>query len=264
MRCRRLLTITGILAVAASGCNGADAGLAEAPVVYETEATDIVLERSYWSAWDSSAQRWRAIPSLIVFGDGTAVMGDDEYDPEAAFHGYVARTITPDGMQALLSRAGDAGLLGPLDLESEKANQIMDGYAVSVTLRANGGTFEHYAYMLGEDGTGTADRDRFADFEDDLDDLSALLGADNVSSERPWVPAAYEIRARAEDEASAGTTVVEWPVDDVDLATAECRQVRAEDLDSITTTATVDTRFRQDGTVYDVWFGPWLPGHSRC
>lgn len=263
MRHRFFLTLIGAVAVAAPACNGADAGLGPTSIAYENEATDIVLEREYSSSWSEADQLWRAIPGLLVFGDGTVVVTIYDDDNEAPFDHYGARTINPAGMQALLSEARAAGLLGPLDLESEVANKILDGSAVSVTVRAAGGTFEHNAYMLGEEDALTVDRGRFAEFVTDLDDLSSMVGPANISSERPWTPEAYDIQARV-DESGESTEILDWPVTDTDLARADCRLVLAEDLGSIPTTATADTRYRHETTVYEVWFGPWLPGRTRC
>src|SRR5436190_2194849 len=68
------------------------------------------------------------------------------------------RSITPAGIQALLAKADQLGLLA--DIEYSRNDQVADAPNTVVEVTVGGRTYRLEAYALGMDGAGTPDAAR--------------------------------------------------------------------------------------------------------
>lgn len=214
-------------------------------------------------------------PTLLVSGDGRA------FTPGAVPAIYPGplvmpmgvRTISETGIQTLLRLAQDQGLLAPPPDYAADMN-VADAPDTVVTITTDDGTWEHRAYALGLDGTGTEStpaRQALAAFVTAATDLASAVGAAELGPESLFEPAEYRLRAIPADEASlAGLdpapTFVDWPTETgLDLAAAgECARLGADVVGSLFSDATQLTYFRTGDAVYGLAVAGVLPGDPAC
>lgn len=177
--------------------------------------------------------RLTEIPDLSIYGDGTVVVvrgsGYETSDPIAPVITMAA--LTPEAIQRLLGAADDAGLLGR-DRRYGLEN-VYDLWTTSFTVTVAGIRHQTWAYALGfEDENRLAPRDeiepraRMLDFYGRIGDLRGWLGADAVTTDRPYAAAgtrvfigpedAWDIARETPSPASAATPgpdVRPWPLD---------------------------------------------------
>ena len=230
--------------------------------------------------WDFSAP-----PQLLitaggdVFAPGAMTM---EY-PGKLVQPITHRTLTPLGLQRVLTLAKDAKLFEPPPDYSVDQPMVTDMPYTTVEVLGPSGPVTHSAYALGfpteppsaPESTApvresTADRQRLMEFVAAITDLATASGGE-VSDETLFAPTRYRLLARPTDPANVGSpdlpaTIVDWPADaGVALATADpCAEADAAKVGTALADATSLTLFRDAGAVYQVWARGVLPGDAAC
>ena len=214
-------------------------------------------------------------PVVLVSDDGsflTPAVTTLQF-PGPALAQHTTRTITAAGIASLLAAADAAGLLA--DVEYTRDDNIADASTATLVITTPEGTFTHEAYALGagaRSDTGgtetTPERQHLLDFLGELQsDPAALIGADALGPEAPWVPTRYQLLADPVSDLSVyepAPTIVAWPADTgVVLADAtECVEIERSAVGDLFETATELTLFTASDTTYDVIASPAYPGRS--
>jgi hypothetical protein len=182
----------------------------------------------------------------------------------------LVRTITEDGLQALLGIVQSAGLLAESP-DYSGGDNVADASSTVLRINANNGTFVHSAYALGIDNPESPTRQKLLDVTTALSDIDKAAGAANLGLDEPFVPAAYRLQARAVDPTEVSSqdpapAVVDWPAGaGVSLATAaECARIDAAVIGSLFTDAKQNTYFQEGGVVYQLSVAGVLPGDLAC
>ena len=183
------------------------------------------------------------------------------------------RSITPTGLQVLVAKADQLGLLA--DVTYEGNDMIADAGTTVVELTVGGTTYRHAAYALGLDTETDPARRALSDFVAAISDLPATVGAGELGPEEPHQADAFLIQALPIDRAGIGgddiePTFVPWPPDaSVRLAdAATCAVLPAAEGVALFADATTLTFFTEPepttgGEVtYQVTPVPQLPGRT--
>jgi hypothetical protein len=246
-----------------------DAGFA-----HPTGADEIVLRIAFEGGFVPVEVAFVNPPTLIITGDGRVIQpaATTMQYPGPLVPAFSERTISEDGIQAVLALAEEHGMLA--DVQYASNDNIADAPDTVVTLNVDGQTYEHRAYALGIDGSpegGESDAARAALFEfvTAVSDLDTAAGPATLGPEQDYQAQAYLIQARpveGEPEAVEGieATVVDWPAAaPVRLADAtECAEVPAADVAELFGAATQLTYFTEGETTYSLAVTPRLPGRT--
>jgi hypothetical protein len=182
----------------------------------------------------------------------------------------MVRTISEDGMQALLGVVKSAGLLAtPPDYTG--GDNVADASSTVLAINADGSSFVHSAYALGIDDSTSPARQNLFNTTSILGDIEKAAGAANLGIDGPFVPAAYRLQARAIDPAEltgqdVEPTVVDWPLEAGAAlsAAAECARVDAAAVGSLFIDAKQNTYFKENDIVYQLAVAGVLPGDPVC
>lgn len=241
--------------------------------VVQTGTDDIVVSFAVGGGLVTELAAFQDTPSIVVTGDGRVIVrsaGSD--DGPALLPELTVRTISPDGIQALIAAADDAGLLR--DVEYESSQTIADAGTTTVVVAADGETWTHSVYALGfyepidrVSPDAAADQMALESFVDQLVDLESLVGADQLGPAEPYVPDTYLIAAvPIEDPSDLGGGVefafADWPADaSVRLADAPtCTPVDAAAVAGLLESAGLFTVFVEDEVRYEVLVKHGVPG----
>jgi hypothetical protein len=246
-------------------------------VAHPTGADDVVLRYEVGGGFTTREAAFQVLPRLLVSGDGRAftVGPQTAIYPGPLLPNVQVRTIDEGGIQQLLAAADEAGLLA--DVTYEDPSDIADAPTTTLTIRADGETWEHVAYALALDGglepaagESSPDRQRLADFLTTISDLTSVVDPDQLGEEAAFTPEEYLVTAGAVDDLGAFGSdgieprVVDWP-DGVGTGPDEigdCARVTADELGDLFAEADQLTFFSDGGTVYQVTPTPALPGAS--
>lgn len=248
------------MVLAAVGCGDRDAASEPAGIALPADPDAVVVR---WSAPVGNGVEPGGTARLVITAGGAVYQAADSVEPnglmaappEPASSDYVERRLEPAGLQRLLGRADDLGLLEPPPVYADIG--VTDSASTEVVLATADGEFAHVAYALSNPGDESDDdRGDLARFVRELADLERTSGAD-LSPARPYAPAAYSAWLRPAE----GADGVEWP-GAVEL-TGECVAVPATEVAEIADgAATVDVI--QDGAGYRVRLVPVLPVDEPC
>jgi hypothetical protein len=248
------------------------------PVVdgYEhpTGEDEVVIEYAEVGGFVPREFAFQQTPNLLISGDGRVFSPGAQIAiyPGPLLPAVQVQPITEAGIQAILAAAEDAGLLQ--QVEYEQPTNIADASTARVTINVNGETYVHEAYALGlaipnePAQETTPERQALADFIAELQDLTTLVGADELGEQTLFDPSEYGIEALVVDDLSAygadgiEPTVVEWPTAvSVRLADAPtCTVVPASEVGETLAAATQLTFFDDADITYQVLAKPILPG----
>lgn len=241
-------------------------------IAHPTGADDVVLKISYEGGFVPAGYAFLNTPTLLVSGDGRVFT---QGAVPAIFPGpllptVLVRTITEDGMQALLGVVKSAGLLtAPPDYAGGEG--VADAPNTVLTINADGGSIVHSAYAIGIDNPETPARQKLLDVTTALGDIEKAAGAANLGPDQPFVPTAYRFQARVVDPTELTSqdpepTVVDWPTESsMALAGATtCARLDAGAVGSLFIDAKQNTYFRDGGIVYQLSVGGVLPGDPAC
>ena len=142
------------------------------------------------------------VPEVVIGGDGWAYTPGSDGGPSGLVRAVpsppaalpmVRRQLTDDGLATVFAEADRLGLLGEPDKYQDP--QVTDVGATYVSFEVSDEKIGHVAYALGyQDESGN--RARLEEFVDDLDDLEALVGDDEIGPAEAWVPDRYVVADR--------------------------------------------------------------------
>lgn len=283
----------GILAACGSDGSGvSDGSLPPATGSATSQPTDVVtdstvpddgpsyavLEFGYYGGFTTREVAFQMQPQLMVTSDGRMITPGPmpAIYPGPLLPADNVQTISPEGIDALVAAARDAGMLA--DVTYDVTENIADASTATLRLVVDGATYSHEAYALGIGGLGDdlsgqlggdtpTNRQAFENFATVLGDVTSVVGADSLGPQEQYRPPAYQLLAEPVGDPSsldAEATVVEWPTDTgVALAaTSECVDVDAENVLDVLEAATQLTFFVEDGTAYRVVARPVYPGRT--
>ncbi len=206
-----LISVIAAAVLGASAC-GSDAGSGDG-IEYPTGADDAVVRFG-------SASLDESLPVLVIGGDGWAYVSQPEVDgasgivagvapapPEA--QPVVRRRLTEAGMQIVLGRADELGLLDRPPVYEDP--QITDVGSTVVELTTTDDSYVHEAIGLGIPDPESGDRKRLSDFAEDAADLEQLVGTDNLGPAEPYVPDEHLVVVRSSFLDSDETSERRWP-----------------------------------------------------
>jgi len=209
---RPKLVVLGVLALVTVACADPPTGARSEPsgsgTVHPTGADQVVLRVSLEGGFVAPETTFARMPSFSVTGDGTIIEpgAQDEIYPGQALPPLLARTISEDGIQAILGAAIDAGLDHDGTLGDLGSVGVSDMTTTVFSLSANGETHRVEAYALGTPGEqrpegmsqGTwAARQALSSFVEQLGRLAAWLPEGSIGAEAPYdAPGAALLVAR--------------------------------------------------------------------
>ncbi len=241
-------------------------------VSHSTTAEDVVLKLSYEGGFVPAGYAFVNTPTLLVSGDGRVFTQGaiPAIFPGPLLPSVLVRSITEDGIQALLGIAQVHGLLAtPPDYTG--GDGIADAPNTVVTIDAAGGSFVHSGYALGIDSPESPTRQALLDAATKLADIETAAGAANLGADQPFEAQTYRFQARAIDPTELtnqdpAPSVVEWPAaTGVSLAAATtCARVEATTVGSLFVDAKQNTYFQEGDVVYQLAVAGVLPGDPPC
>jgi hypothetical protein len=286
---RARLAIAGMLALALgagacgrlSGTGGADGSTG---ISHPTDPDRLVLRVETGGGFVAPTYELRRIPGFSLFGDGRLVTEGPviEIYPGPALPNVLVRTVSEDGIQAILEAARSAGLFGP-DAHYDFPC-VADAGTTTFTLVADGVRHEISAYALGEGqgscgGIDAKARSDLAAFQRMLSDLQRWLPEGSVGPEEPFHPSSMRVYVQPYTQApdpALEQHARDWPLDpplatfgepDPNLPDTRCGVVSASDLQTLVPMAEGAnelTPWRSGGTDYSLLFRPLLPDESGC
>jgi hypothetical protein len=235
-----------------------------------TGPEDVVIAVRQEGGFVPPGVQFAATPTAMVIGDGRllATGPTTMIYPGPLLPNILERSITPAGIQALLAKADQLGLLA--DIEYSRNDQVADAPNTVVEITVGGRTYRHEAYALGMDGAGTPDaaRQHLQEFVDVMTNVEPTVGAGALGPDQPYAPAQYLIQAMPVDPATLDVdiepTIVAWPQDaPVRLADAStCAVLPAAVAAPLFEDATTLTFFTDAGVTYAVTPVQQLPGRT--
>jgi hypothetical protein len=235
---------------------------------YPTGADEAVVEIRYEGGFASPEMLFSRAPLLLITGDGRVITEGPvpAIYPGPLLPNLIERSITEEGIQALLAKADELGLLA--DAEYRPNNHIADAPNTVVQITVGGTTYTHDAYALGFEEESDPGRASLFEFVTAAGDLAGTVGEDQLGPEGAMSSDTYLIRATPIDPATITTelppTVVDWPANaSVRLADAgECTELPAAEGDPLFMDANQLTFFSEGGVTYQVAATLAIPGRA--
>lgn len=235
---------------------------------HPTGADDVVVRVEQEGGFAPIESIFARVPDFLLSGDGRQFAPGPQIAiyPAPLLPNVQVTDVGEDGIQDLLALADEHGLLQ--DREYDDPVNIADATTTVVTVRVGGETYVHRAYALGlEAGLD----DSGAEIDDpgrrQLAEFVAALTSRTAPDSEGFEPEAFLLRATPVDDLSGyevEPTVQPWPVDDVDLASAdECVEIAADAVASTFAEADQLSFFEQGDVTYSLAVKPLLPG-SGC
>ena len=274
-----LLVVVSGCAQPVPGGGGPGPSTGPGPRIYGPD--DVVLPGQYVGGFVPVEDVVSRLPLVSVYGDGRVITLGPVIAifPAPALPNLLVQTISPAGIDSLVTRALDQGVGSAQDFG---VPLVTDNPSTRFTVLTDGGTKATEVYALGDEGSGLTEQQRAARREfqqllDDLSDLSKTLGAEVSGEAEPYRPIAMAAisRAWADPEAPGfpaqpehswpGPALPGTPVDNlpqlgcVTVTGAEVAPVLAE-----AASANVYTPWTSAGRRWFVWFRPLLPEESSC
>ena len=236
---------------------------------HPTGSDEVVIQVGYEGGFVPVELAFTQPPTLLISGDGRAITQGavPAIYPGPLLPALVERTITEDGIQTLLAKADELGLLADVEY-GDPPTLITDVPDTVVTITVDGVTYRHVAYALGIDDEPEAARANLSEFVTAATDLATTVGASELGPEAPMVSDSYLIRAIPVDLATVVTelppTYVDWPADaSVRLADAtDCAELPAAEGDPLFADASQLTYFNDAGVTYSIAATLQVPGRS--
>lgn len=232
-----------------------------------------VLEYGVYGGFTTYTFAFQMQPNVYVSSDGL-VFGPGAAPaiyPGALVPPMTVRTITQDGIDALVAAADDAGMLAEVDYTAD--TMIADAGTATLRITVDGEEYVHEAYALGiggppgADAEETPERQALADFLEQLNDLGSIVGEAELGEPEPLDPTGYQFVAQEIADTSVfeiEPTVVPWPADTgVALADAlVCTEIDREAVGDLFESSNELTFFADGGITYQLSVRPTLPGRT--
>ena len=225
---RAKLVVLAVLALVTAACADAPTGARSDPsdsgIVHPSGADQVVLRVALEGGFVAPETTFARMPSFSLMGDGTIIEpgAQDEIYPGQALPQLLVRTISEDGIQAILGAAIDAGLDHDGTLGDLGSVGVSDMPTTVFTLSANGETHRVEAYALGMPGDhrpegmsqGTwAARQELSSFAEQLGRLPAWLPEGSIGAEAPYDAPGAALLVRAyRGDPGLSQDAVAWPL----------------------------------------------------
>lgn len=289
---RPKFVVLAVLALVAVACADAPTGARSDPsgsgIVHPTGSGEVILRVTLEGGFVAPETTFARMPSFSLMGDGTAIEpgAQDAIYPGQALPPLVARTISEDGIQAILGAALQAGLDHDATLGDMGSVGVSDMPTTVFTLSANGETHRVEAYALGMPGDRRpeglsqetwAARQALSSFAEKLGRLTAWLPEGSIGAEGPFdTPGAALLVQAYQADPGLAQNPVAWPLGtglagfgttDPSGLDARCGTVTGSDwttLQPAASDANTLTPWTSDGRRYGIAFRPLLPDQHDC
>ena len=275
---RRLaIALLAVLAVS-SGC-GSGPDLSGRP----TEANEAVLYISRFKSGFTTEDRLAALPVAALYGDGRVIRPGPQVaiDPAPALPALQVTTLSDAGVDAVLAKAGEGGLVGAdreLRLPTEQ-DPTITAFDVFLDGKRRRTIVESLAEVAADDPRlppkGQEERAAMNAVVAMLTDPAANLAGDIVGTDAAYAPTAVRVLVAPATGGAPANGTVEWPL--ADLATIgkavegadglRCAVVDGADwttLQPVAAAANQATQWSSGGATYTVRFRPLLPAEKGC
>lgn len=285
---RSILITTVLTAILAASC--ADPSGTPDPragIDHPTDPTQVVLRLSDEGGFVPIGWTLTSYPRFTLYGDGTVITGGAQVAiyPGPALPPLIRRSLTEQGVQAILEAAFDAGL-GERDIETSETGQLLiaDAATSVFTLTADGRTTTAAVYALAEltdrpEGMSEEEfrlRRSLARFAERLTDLDGWLPAGSLGPEEPFeADTARVFVGRYRSQPDLEQDPIPWPLGDFRTfgePTASFPELRCgavggdgwETLREAAEQANQLTPWVSGDVQRQVLFRPLLPDESGC
>jgi hypothetical protein len=278
-----------LLLLTTAGCAG-PGGAAPTPVAAGSSGaaapvTPVAVRIEQVGGFMGEARAAVRVPMVSIYPDGRVITQGPVLMiyPGPALTPLLVRKISPAAVQTLIGKATAAGVRNGAELGRPG---IADASTTRFTVTTAGGTQTTDAYALTE-GAGSdmsalsadqqAARKKLAELVQQLTDLSATLGADQVGPEQPYRPQALAALAgpweKPQEDGVTPPPAQEWtgpalPGEPVSPGGAlGCTTVAGAQLDGMWETvqkAKQTTPWTWGGKPWGVSFRPMLPDETGC
>jgi hypothetical protein len=247
-----------------------------------TEANEAVIYISRFKSGFTDEDRLAAPPVGTLYGDGRVIRPGPQVavEPAPALPSFQVTTLDDAGVDAVLTKAGEAGLVGAdreLRLPTEK-DPTITAFDVFLDGKRRRTIVESLAEVAPDDPRlppkGQEERAAMNAVVTMLTDPASALAANIVGEDAVYVPTS--VRVLASPATASGTaSAVDWPL--ADLATIgtavegagglRCAVVEGQDwttLQPVAAAADQATQWSSGGATYSVRFRPLLPAEKGC
>jgi hypothetical protein len=257
-------------------------------IAHPTGADELILSVGSEGGYVPTQYLFTNAPSFSLFGDGTIIVpgAQDAMYPGHALPPSVARSVSEEGIQAILAAAIDAGLAEDGDHSDLGNVMVADASTAAFLLSIDGQTHHVTAYALGLDeerGDGQPQdvweaRRALGRFTQRIGTLDGWLPEGSLGDERPFDASAARLLIgpyAADRDLPQGP--VEWPLDPGLEGLGEpapllgegwrCATVDGDDwtaVEDLASDANQLTPWTSGGRSYAIVFRPLQPGESGC
>jgi hypothetical protein len=249
-----------------------------------TEADEPVIFISRLKVGDDAGTRMAALPVATLYGDGRVIRPGPQTatEPAPALPSLQVTTLDSAGVDAVLAKAGEAGLVGAdreLRMPTE-ADPTITAFDVFLNGQRRRTTVESLAEIAPDDPrlppASLAERAAMNAVVAMLTDPASNLAANIVGEDAVYAPTAIGVLiAPAEGAPATGETPVEWPLADLatigepvaSVAGLSCVVIDGDDwtkLEPLASGANQETTWTSGGASYTLRFRPLLPGETGC
>lgn len=275
-----LLFLTAVLA----GCGDDDTTVSDDDVsIAHPRGDDLVVQVRHVGGLRPADEGFSALAAATLVGNGVLVFEGAQIEiyPPPMLPSLWQVDVNGEGVQALLQRARDSGLLS--SAPDYGRPPIADATTTVVEIHARDQVYVHKIYALhhgdravpGLSPEQLERRQEVADFASMLTAPEIELGS-TLRDPDPYRAEAMALRASAVNpvddvkDAPGGMSpeVVEWPLPGVSLAQAsDCVLIEGPEtgqLYGVLEGASTATRFDQDGDLFTLQIRPLLPNEDSC
>lgn len=251
-----------------------------------TEADAPVINVFRFKKGDQNDARRAAMPLGTLYGDGRVIRPAPQpaTDPAPALPSLQVTTIDSAGVDAVLKKAADTGLVGA-DREFRMPTEqdpTITAFEVFLNGQRRATIVESLAEIAADDPRlppqGLAEREGMKTIVAMLTDPKSSLSSSIVGEDTVYEPTAVRVLigpAAGLEPSSTEPTKLDWPL--ADLATAgepvkgaegvSCLVIDGDDwtkLEPLAASANLLTRWSSGGADYALQFRPLLPGEGGC
>jgi hypothetical protein len=269
------------LVAALLGAACAKAGAVRGGIDHPTGAHDLILRIDLQGGFIAPQAQLHRVPVLGLYGDGRLIVPGPQIEiyPGPALPNLQMRTVSEDGIQAILAAARAAGLLGP---DRNYTGGVPDLPTTTFTVVADGDRHVVSVQGLGvtAPGTGSPSEDsaavaKLAAFQSKVIDLQSWVPAGSLGPEQPFHTDELRVYVLPyQPQQDLPQPAKDWPAGSfggylriVDLTDVRCGTVSGSSLSAVLAaagSANELTPWRADGRLWTLVFRPLLPDESGC
>jgi len=288
----KIIVALALLAFVTVACAQTPTGAGSSPsgpaIAHPTGADQLILRVELVGGFVAPETTFARTPSFSLMGDGTTVEpgAQTEIYPGQALPPLIARSITEDGIQAILGAAIDAGLDRVVTVGDLGAVGVSDMPTTAFTLAANGETHRVEAYALGMSGEERpqgmsqdtwAARQALSSFEERLGRLPAWLPEGSIGADARYdAPAAALLVREYQGDPGLTEEPIAWPLAtglagfgsaDPSGMDGRCGTITGTNWEALRPAAhgaNTLSPWTSDGRRYAITFRPLLPDQRGC